>query len=103
MYDYPTCYNKEYISPLGMLNKSMPHLGTFVAYLLHLSLSYCCIEDWVFSEKIIYFRDFYFRALGSLVVLSFPQLLSFSSVLSKPLSETLTSAGTAGCPTVPQL
>jgi hypothetical protein len=39
-------------------------------------------------------RDFYFRALGSLVVLSFPQLLSFSSVLSKPLSEAPTSAGT---------
>jgi hypothetical protein len=35
-------------------------------------------------------RDFYFRALGSLVVLSFPQPLSFSSVLHKPLSETLT-------------
>jgi hypothetical protein len=35
------------------------------------------------------FRDFYFRALGSLVVLSFPQLVSFSSVFSKPLSETL--------------
>jgi hypothetical protein len=35
-------------------------------------------------------RDFYFCALGSLVVLSFPQLLSFSSVLPKPLSETLT-------------
>jgi hypothetical protein len=35
-------------------------------------------------------RDFYFRALGSLVVLSFPQPLSFSSVLPKPLSETLT-------------
>jgi hypothetical protein len=33
--------------------------------------------------------DFYFRALGSLVVLSFPQLLSFSSVFPKPLSETL--------------
>jgi hypothetical protein len=48
-------------------------------------------------------RDFYFRALGSLVVLGFPQLLSFSSVLSKPLSETLTSAGTAGCPTGQQL
>jgi hypothetical protein len=48
-------------------------------------------------------RDFYFRALGSLVVLSFPQLLSFSSVLSKPLSETVTSAGTAGCPTVEHL
>jgi hypothetical protein len=35
------------------------------------------------------FRDFYFRALRSLVVLSFPQLLSFSSVFPKPLSETL--------------
>jgi hypothetical protein len=35
-------------------------------------------------------RDFYFRALGSLVVLSFPQPLNFSSVLPKPLSETLT-------------
>jgi hypothetical protein len=46
------------------------------------------------------FRDFYFRAIGSLVVLSFPQLLSFSSVLSKPLAETVTSAETADCPTV---
>jgi hypothetical protein len=36
------------------------------------------------------FRDFYFHALGSLVVLSFPQPLNFSSVLPKPLSETLT-------------
>jgi hypothetical protein len=36
------------------------------------------------------FWDFYFCALGSLVVLSFPQPLSFSSVLPKPLSETLT-------------
>jgi hypothetical protein len=35
-------------------------------------------------------REFYFRALGSLVVLSFLQPLSFSSVLPKPLSETLT-------------
>jgi hypothetical protein len=35
-------------------------------------------------------RDFYFRALRSLVVLSFPQLLSFFSVFPKPLSETLT-------------
>jgi hypothetical protein len=34
-------------------------------------------------------RDFYFRTLGSLVVLSFPQLVSFSSVFPKPLSETL--------------
>jgi hypothetical protein len=49
------------------------------------------------------FRDFYCRALGSLVVFSFSQLLSFSSVLYKPLSETLTSAGTAGCPTGQQL
>jgi hypothetical protein len=47
--------------------------------------------------------DFYFRALRSLVVLSFPQLLSFSLVLSKPLAETVTSAGTAGCPTVEHL
>jgi hypothetical protein len=45
-------------------------------------------------------RDFYFRALGSLVVLSFPQLLSFSSVLPKRLSETITRDVTAGCPTV---
>jgi hypothetical protein len=51
----------------------------------------------------LYFRDFYFRALGSLVVLSFPQLLSFSSVLSKPLAKTVTGAGTAGCPTVEHL
>jgi hypothetical protein len=34
-------------------------------------------------------RDFYFHALRSLVVLSFPQLVSFSSVFPKPLSETL--------------
>jgi hypothetical protein len=38
-------------------------------------------------------RDFYFRALRSLVVLSFPQLLSFSSVFPKPLSETLKELG----------
>jgi hypothetical protein len=38
----------------------------------------------------IFYRDFYFRALGSLVVLSFPQPLTFSSVLPKRLSETLT-------------
>jgi predicted membrane channel-forming protein YqfA (hemolysin III family) len=50
-----------------------------------------------------FFRDFYFRALGSLVVLSFSQLVSFSSVLSKPLSKTLTSAGMAGCPMGQQL
>jgi hypothetical protein len=48
-------------------------------------------------------RDFYFHALRSLVVLSFPQLLSFSSVLSKPLSKTVTSAGTASCPMGQQL
>jgi hypothetical protein len=35
-------------------------------------------------------RDFYFCALGSLVILSFPQLLSFYSVFPKPLSKTLT-------------
>jgi hypothetical protein len=42
------------------------------------------------ENQALYFWDFYFRALGSLVVLSFAQLLSFSSVLPKPLSETLT-------------
>jgi hypothetical protein len=56
-----------------------------------------------YADDTILFRNFYFRALGSLVVLSFPQLLSFFSVLSKPLSETVTSAGTAGCPTVEHL
>jgi hypothetical protein len=55
------------------------------------------------ESDIIKLRDFYFRALWSLVVLSFSQLVSFSSVLSKPLSETLTSAGTVGCPTGQQL
>jgi hypothetical protein len=53
--------------------------------------------------KVSRYREIYFRALRSLVVLSFPQLLSFSLVLSKPLSETVTSAGTAGCPTVEHL
>jgi hypothetical protein len=42
------------------------------------------------KETTIYKWDFYFCALGFLVVLSFPQLLSFSSVFPKPLSETLT-------------
>jgi hypothetical protein len=48
-------------------------------------------------------RDFYFCAIGFLVVLSFSQPLSFSSVLPKPLSETLTSARTAVSPTGQQL
>jgi hypothetical protein len=54
-------------------------------------------------EETVDLRDFYFHALRSLVVLSFPQLLSFSSVFTKPLSETLTSAGTTGCPMGQQL
>ena len=45
----------------------------------------------IFLNTII-FRDFYFRALGSLVVLSFPQLLSFSSVFPKSLFETRRSS-----------
>jgi hypothetical protein len=45
-------------------------------------------DNWALGVIIIN-RDFYFRALGSLVVLSFPQLVSFSSVFPKPLSETL--------------
>jgi hypothetical protein len=47
---------------------------------------------WVISQECFSLRDFYFRALRSLVVLSFPQLVSFSSVFPKPLSETLKSS-----------
>jgi hypothetical protein len=39
---------------------------------------------------LINIRNFYFRVLGFLVILSFFQLISFSSVFPKPLSETLT-------------
>jgi hypothetical protein len=46
-------------------------------------------KDWLLSLP-KNSRDFYFCALGSLVVLSFPQPLSFSSVLPKRLSKTLT-------------
>jgi hypothetical protein len=45
-----------------------------------------------------FFWDFYFRALRSLVVLSFPQLVSFSSVFPKPLSETLRRSSDGGIP-----
>jgi hypothetical protein len=51
-----------------------------------------CLDKIQFLVEKIYgidLTDFYFRALRSLVVLSFPQLLSFSSVFPKPLSETL--------------
>jgi hypothetical protein len=45
----------------------------------------------VFENFVLIFNwDFYFRVFGSLVVLSFSQLLNFFSVLPKPLSETLT-------------
>jgi hypothetical protein len=46
-----------------------------------------------YRARVLLSRDFYFRALRSLVVLSFPQLLSFSSVFPKPLSETLKELG----------
>ena len=49
------------------------------------------------DRRPVKFRDFYFRALGSLVVLSFPQPINFSSLLPKLLSETLTGARTEGC------
>jgi hypothetical protein len=42
------------------------------------------------NDVMIEFHMTFFRALGSLVVLSFPQPLSFSLVLPKPLSKTLT-------------
>jgi hypothetical protein len=44
-------------------NESMPPLGTFVSYWLHLILSSCCIEDWAFSEKSIYFIAITFSVL----------------------------------------
>jgi hypothetical protein len=46
-----------------LLNKSMPPLGTFVTYWLQLSLSSCCIEDWAFSKKSIYFIAITFSVL----------------------------------------
>jgi hypothetical protein len=47
------------------------YLSCIINFIYNLSLSYNC------AFKV---RDFYFRAPGSLVVLSFPQLVSFSSV-----------------------
>jgi hypothetical protein len=44
-------------------NKSMPSLGTFVVYWLHLSLSSCYIGVWAFSEKSIYFIGVTFSVL----------------------------------------
>jgi hypothetical protein len=41
--------------------------------------------------------DFYFHATPSLVVLTFPQPLNFSSLLPKLLSHTLTNGRTEGC------
>jgi hypothetical protein len=43
-------------------------------------------------------RDFYFRALGSLVVLSFPQPLSFFLVSPSPCLKTAEEAHTGGFP-----
>jgi hypothetical protein len=48
-----------------------------------------CKKNLAMIKGLLKKRDFYFRALGSLVVLSFPQLVSFFSVFPKPLSETL--------------
>jgi hypothetical protein len=49
-----------------MLSKSMPPLGIFVAYWLHLSLSFCCIEDWALCEKSIYIIAILFLVFISL-------------------------------------
>ena len=46
-----------------MLSKFMPLSGTFITYNTHLSLSSCCIEDWAFSEKSIYFLAIYFPTI----------------------------------------
>jgi hypothetical protein len=53
---------------------------------------------WEEIVPLFYSRDFYFRALRSLVVLNFPQLVSFSSVFPKPLSETLKRSSDGGFP-----
>jgi hypothetical protein len=49
---------------------------------------------------LLYFRDFYFRALGSLVVLSFPQPLNFNFPQFSPRSslKPLADARTGGIP-----
>jgi hypothetical protein len=47
------------------------------------------VSDPTHNDFIGKYGDFYFHAIRSLVVLSFPQLVSFSSVFPKPLSETL--------------
>jgi hypothetical protein len=60
----------------------------------------CCKKTVQLLGEPFSLRDFYFHALGSLVMLSFPQLLIFSSVFPKTLSETITGVVTAGCPTV---
>jgi hypothetical protein len=62
------------------------HMGSkvFISELHYPFFLSCLILLFVFFN-----RDFYFHALRSLVVLSFPQLLSFSLVFPKPLSETL--------------
>jgi hypothetical protein len=54
----------------------------------------------VHNLDLIINRDFYFRVLGFIFVLSFSYLLSFSSVFPKTLSETITGVVTAGCPTI---
>jgi hypothetical protein len=69
----------------------------------HLAILYYLYQAFILPWDLLLLWDFYFCALGSLVVLSFSQLVSFSSVFPKPLSETLTSVGTAGCSTGQQL
>jgi hypothetical protein len=64
---------EEVIEKLSSLEKSLPNL----------------LDNASQVNESIESRDFYFCALRSLVVLSFSQLLSFSSVFPNPLSETL--------------
>jgi hypothetical protein len=51
-----------------------------------------------YLPRVLFFRDFYFHALRSLVVLSFPQLLSFSSVSPSPCLKPSERAQTEGFP-----
>ena len=53
-------------------------------------------NDYAFVESSNYFRVFYFRAPGSLALLTFTQPLNFSSLFPSLFSETLAFASTVG-------
>jgi hypothetical protein len=72
----PDALTIQKFRPIGLLNVSYKILTKLLADRLGLVI-HKIIAD---TQTAFIRRDFYFRALGSLVVLSFPQPLSFSSV-----------------------